>query len=100
MDKSIIFEKVKLMVSNKLKMAPSEVTVNTNFTEYVKPPDYTLEPWWHRISSMGYVDLEKIELIMEFEEEFDIEISDEAECNIKTVQQVVDYIYKKLYDKG
>ena len=33
---------------------------------------------------------------MAIEEEFDIDILDEDSENIKTVQQAVDYIYKKV----
>ncbi len=42
------------------------------------------------------IDLTKIEIIMALEEEFDIDIPDEDAENIKIVQQVLDYIYKKL----
>ena len=50
-------------------------------------------------SSGGYgggLDVDKVEVIMAIEEEFDIEILDEAAENIETVQQAVDYIYKKV----
>jgi acyl carrier protein len=100
MDKSIIFEKVKKIVAKNLKLELSKITVNTNFTEFVetKADYYKRNPLsWASISSTGYVDLEKLEIFFELEEEFDIEISDEDwEKNIHTVQQAVDYIYKKL----
>ncbi|MBD1813288.1 acyl carrier protein [Microcoleus vaginatus DQ-U2] len=100
MDKSIIFEKVKKIVAKNLKLELSQVTVNTNFTEFVETrEDYYKRnpPSWSSISSTGYVDCDKINIIMEFEDEFDIEIPDEDwEKNISTVQQAVDYIYKKL----
>ena len=40
--------------------------------------------------------MDKVEVIIAIEEEFDIEIPDEAAENIETVQQAVDYIYKKV----
>jgi acyl carrier protein len=114
MDKSIIFEKVKKIVAENLEIEPSEVTLNTEISENVKPA-YTPSPspspspnnswfsWFSNISisssssliSMG-IDLTKIEIIMALEEEFDIDIPDEDAENIKIVQQVLDYIYKKL----
>ena len=41
---------------------------------------------------MGADSLDIVELIMAFEEEFNIEIPDEAAEKIKTVQDVVTYI--------
>ncbi|MEG4799457.1 acyl carrier protein [Microcoleus sp. ARI1-B5] len=98
MDKSIIFEKVKKIVAENLEIEPCEVTLNTDFTEHGGTiDDYYAKPWWERsISNCLYMDIDKIEIIMALEEEFDIEIPDEDAEDIKTVQQVVDYIYKKL----
>ena len=88
--KQQIYEKVKALVVKQLEVDASEVTLNTKF-----PDDIALD-----ISSMsgGYWgrDLDVLELIMAFEEEFDIEIPDEDSENIKTVQHAVDYIYKKV----
>lgn len=39
--------------------------------------------------------LDAVELIMAIEEEFDIEIPDEAAQNMKTVKDIVDYIENK-----
>jgi len=36
--------------------------------------------------------LDQVELIMQIEDEFDIEITDESADKIKTVQQAIDYI--------
>ncbi len=88
--KQQIYEKVKALVVKQLEVDASQVTLNTKF-----PDDIALD-----ISSMsgGYWgrDLDVLELIMAFEEEFDIEIPDEDSENIKTVQHAVDYIYKKV----
>lgn len=42
-------------------------------------------------------ELDSVELIMAVEEEFDIEIPDEAVENIKTIKELVNYIEAKLY---
>ena len=44
------------------------------------------------IDDLGADSLDIVELIMAFEEEFGIEIPDEAAEKIKTVQDVVSYI--------
>lgn len=41
---------------------------------------------------LGADSLDVVELVMELEDEFDLEISDEDAENISTVQNVVDYI--------
>ena len=44
------------------------------------------------IDDLGADSLDIVELIMAFEEEFNVEIPDEAAEKIKTVQDVVNYI--------
>ena len=44
---------------------------------------------------MGADSLDTVELIMAFEEEFDIEIPDEDAQKIKTVKDVIEYIESK-----
>ncbi len=79
--KQQIYEKVKAVVAKQLEVDASEVTINANFA-----------------NDLGADSLDAVELTMAMaiEEEFDIEIPDEAAENIETVQQAVDYIYKKL----
>ena len=48
------------------------------------------------IEDLGADSLDTVELIMQFEEEFDIEISDEDAENLNTVGSSVDYINEKL----
>lgn len=81
--KQQIYEKVKALVVNQLEVDATDVTLNTKFPDDI---------------SGGYFGrhLDTLELIMAIEEEFDIEIPDEAAVKISTVQQAVDYIYKKL----
>ena len=69
------FEKVRGIVVEQLGVEPDEVSINSTF-----------------IDDLGADSLDIVELIMAFEEEFNIEIPDEGAEKIKTVQDVVDYI--------
>ena len=69
------FDKVKEIVVEQLGVDAAEVTIDSTF-----------------IDDLGADSLDIVELIMAFEEEFGIEIPDEAAEKIKTVQDVVTYI--------
>ena len=69
------FEKVRDIVVEQLGVEPEEVSMESTF-----------------IDDLGADSLDIVELIMAFEEEFNIEIPDEAAEKIKTVQDVVTYI--------
>lgn len=69
------FDKVKDIVVEQLGVEPDEVSIESTF-----------------IDDLGADSLDIVELIMAFEEEFSIEIPDEAAEKIKTVQDVVNYI--------
>jgi len=77
--KQQIYEKVKAIVVKQLEVDASKVTINANFA-----------------NDLGADSLDAVELIMAIEEEFDIEIPDEAAEAITTVEQTVDYIYQKV----
>ena len=66
------FEKVRDIVVEQLGVEADEVTIESTF-----------------IDDLGADSLDIVELIMAFEEEFGIEIPDEAAEKIKTVQDVV-----------
>ena len=53
-----------------------------------------IKPEAHFVNDLGADSLDTVELIMEFEEEFGIEIPDEDAENITTVGTAVDYIDK------
>ncbi|MBW4576083.1 MAG: acyl carrier protein [Aphanothece sp. CMT-3BRIN-NPC111] len=74
-----IFEKVKKIVAEQLEVDPGDVTPQANFA-----------------NDLGADSLDTVELVMALEEEFDIEIPDEAAEQIATVQAVVDYINDKV----
>ncbi|MBQ9364963.1 MAG: acyl carrier protein [Schwartzia sp.] len=69
------FAKVRDIVVEQLGVEADEVTIDSTF-----------------IDDLGADSLDIVELIMAFEEEFGIEIPDEAAEKIKTVQDVVTYI--------
>lgn len=54
----------------------------------------TIKTEAHFVNDLGADSLDTVELIMEFEEEFGIEIPDEDAENITTVGSAVDYIDK------
>ena len=45
---------------------------------------------------LGADSLDTVELVMQLEEDFDVEIPDEDAQNIKTVKDAMDYIHKKM----
>ena len=69
------FDKVRDIVVEQLGVEADDVTIESTF-----------------IDDLGADSLDIAELIMAFEEEFSIEIPDEAAEKIKTVQDVVNYI--------
>lgn len=48
------------------------------------------------IEDLGADSLDTVELVMAFEEEFDIEIPDEDAQKMKSVQDVIDYLKDKV----
>ena len=71
------FDKVKEVIINKLGVEESSIVSDAHF-----------------VNDLGADSLDTVELIMEFEEEFGIEIPDEDAENITTVASAVDYIDK------
>lgn len=69
------FEKVRDIVVEQLGVEADDVAIESTF-----------------IDDLGADSLDIVELIMAFEEEFSIEIPDEAAEKIKTVNDVVTYI--------
>ena len=72
---SEIAEKVKKIIVDRLGVDESEVTAEASFT-----------------NDLGADSLDTVELIMEFEKEFDTTIPDEDAEKIQTVGQAIAYI--------
>jgi acyl carrier protein len=75
---SNIFDEVKRIVVEKLQVDEKQVTVEASFIE-----------------DLGADSLDTVELVMDLEEHFGIEIPDEEAEKLKTVKDAVDYITKK-----
>lgn len=70
-------EKVKKIIEEQLCVGADEVTLGANFQD-----------------DLGADSLDVVELVMQFEEAFDIRIPDEDAEKIKTVKDAIDYIEK------
>lgn len=71
--------KVKEIIVEELGVEESEVTPEASFIE-----------------DLGADSLDTVELIMKFEEEFDIDIADEEAEKLTTVGKAVEYLKQKL----
>jgi len=71
-------DKVKSIIVEKLGVDEAEVTETANFT-----------------NDLGADSLDTVELIMEFEKEFDVSIPDEDAENIATVGDAIKYLTDK-----
>lgn len=72
---SDIFDRVKRIVVDRLGVEETEVTLEASFKD-----------------DLGADSLDVVELVMELEDEFDLEISDEDAEKITSVGEVVEYI--------
>lgn len=66
------FDKVKTIIVNELDVPESQINLDTNVTK-----------------DLGADSLTLIEMIMSFEQEFDVEIPEEALDNLETVGDIV-----------
>jgi acyl carrier protein len=71
----MIFEKVREIVSNILGVDLEEITMESSFMD-----------------DLGADSLDVVELIMDLQDEFSLEIPDEEAEKIQTVSDVVEYI--------
>ena len=70
-----IFDRVKKIIVDRLDVEEEAVSLNSTFKE-----------------DLGADSLDIVELIMELEDEFELEIADEDAEKISKVSEVVDYI--------
>jgi acyl carrier protein len=47
------------------------------------------------MNDLGADSLDRVELVMAFEDEFEVQIEDEEAESLKTVQQAIDYLNKR-----
>ena len=73
-------------------MASVEVSVKAIIVDQLGANEADVTPDAHFVDDLGADSLDTVELVMKFEEDFDIEIPDEDAEKIQTVQDAVDYI--------
>ena len=76
-------ERVIDIVAEQLGVSKDQVSPETSF-----------------VNDLGADSLDTVELVMELEEEFDIQIPDDQAEKIKTVGQAVEYIKAEVKKKG
>ena len=75
-------ERVKKVVARQLKVDEDKVTTDSDF-----------------IKDLGAESIQSIELVAAFEEEFDIDMDEDAALQVKTVGSAVEFIQKTLGGK-
>ena len=83
LDIKAIETKVIEIISEQMGVDKSEITRETSF-----------------INDLNADSLDTVELVMEFEDEFDMSIPDEEAEKIQTVGAAIDYIAKAVRTKG
>ena len=73
----MVFEKVAAIIAKELNAEVSQITMETRLVE-----------------DLGADSLDAVEIMFALEEEFGLEIDDDAAQNIKTVGDLVNYIEK------
>tara|TARA_Y100001970_G_C14034032_1_gene750117 strand:- start:151 stop:417 length:267 start_codon:yes stop_codon:yes gene_type:complete len=71
-------DKIKKIIMDKLNVEESKITMEASF-----------------MNDLGADSLDQVELIMQLEEEFDIEISDEEAETLTTVEKVYQFLDSK-----
>jgi acyl carrier protein len=74
-----IEDRIIKIVCNQMGTTPDKVSKETSF-----------------VNDLGADSLDTVELVMEFEDEFEISIPDEDAEKIQTVGNAIDYISKKV----
>ena len=78
LDRNGVFELIRDQLADILETEPGKITEGASFVE-----------------DLGADSLDTVELIMAFEEEFGVEISDDEAEKIKKVKDAVEYIDKR-----
>lgn len=74
----MVFDKVKDIIADQLDVEADEITLEAVITD-----------------DLGADSLDVVDLVMSLEDEFGVEIPDEAMANIKTVGDIVAYVEKE-----
>ena len=79
---SVIGKIIKSIIAEKSGVDGNNITLETKFSD-----------------DLGFDSLDTVELLMEFEKEFNIVIEDDEAMDIATVAEVIEYIEKKCREK-
>jgi acyl carrier protein len=79
MDKAEVQSRVVKVTAKVLKVDPSQVTLTSDFA-----------------ADLGAESIQSIELVAAFEEEFGIEMDEDAALQVMTVGAAVDFIYDNI----
>ncbi len=79
MEKKEIFEKLRVMLAEQFGVEEEKITEESSF-----------------IDDLGADSLDIVELVMNIEEEFDIQVEDSDAEKITTVKDVVEYLSENL----
>jgi len=74
----MVFERIKAMIKNELNVPEEKIMMESRLAE-----------------DLGADSIDAVELIMNLEEEFNLQVSDEDAQNLKTVGDLVKYIESK-----
>ena len=79
MNQEEIFKKIQKLLSAQFDVSEDKITMQTDIAK-----------------DLGADSLDVIDILMSVEDEFKIEVPDEDAENIKTVEQMVEYVKNKL----
>ncbi len=74
-----VFERIKIIVADKLGIEEDEISLNSELVE-----------------DLGADSLDLVDLVMAFEDEFGTKVEDDEIESITTVEDIVKYIKKKM----
>ncbi|MGD9886846.1 MAG: acyl carrier protein [Bacilli bacterium] len=74
----MVFEKVRKLIAKELNLKEEDIKLESKITE-----------------DLGADSLDAVELIMAIEDEFGVQVSDEAAQNIRSVSDIVNLLEKK-----
>ena len=75
----MVFDRIRAILAEQFSEDESGITLNTNLAD-----------------DLGADSLDMTDLVMAIEDEFEIEVPEEAAANIKTVADVVSFIEDKI----
>lgn len=79
---SDIIEDVKKIIEDKLGVNAEQITMEASF-----------------IDDLGADSLDQVELVMDFEDKFEVDIPDEDAEKMRTVGEAIEYLKKRLAEK-